>query len=146
MDLNERVYFYMPDDLAKNQTNRGKYNCAEAIYRAIIDKYELKVSDDAKVLMVAFGGGMFMGDVCGLLIGGYAGLASMYANKTAPSANDVLKEACREWYKRFNNLFDTVDCIKMRPTTGGCSNYGRLAGKLFEQMIKDLETIKSLEV
>ncbi len=140
MNLDERVYFYMPDDLAKDQKNRGKYNCAEAVYRAIIDKYELIVSDDAKVLMSAFGGGMFVGDVCGLLIGGYAGLASMYANKTAPSSNDALKKACREWYKRFNNLFDTVDCNTMCPASGGCSNFGKLAAKLFEQLIEDLQS------
>lgn len=138
MNLSERVYYYMPDDKAVDQSNRGKYNCSESIYRAIVDHYKLDVSEDAKVSMAAFGGGLFMGDACGLLVGGYAALANMYAAKESPHADDKLKSVCKEWYNRFKLEFNTVDCCEMKPTTGGCSGHGKTAGKIFEELIKDL--------
>lgn len=138
MDLAKRVYYYMPDDKAVNQKNRGMFNCSEAMLRAINDKYNLNISEDAKVQMAAFGGGFFMGDACGLLVGGYAGLAHMYTPKTSPMANDKLKTVCREWYLRFNNNFDTVACNKMKPLTRGCSGHAMQAAKIFEKLVNDV--------
>ena len=110
MDLANRIYFYMPDNKALNQENRGKFNCSEAMLRSINDKYHLNINEDAKIQMAAFGGGLFMGDACGLLVGGYAGLAHMFTPKLSPMATDQLKIVCREWYKRFNEEFDKNGC------------------------------------
>lgn len=138
MNLSERVYFYMPDNNADDQSNRGKFNCAEAMFLAINDNYGLDISEDGKTQMAAFGGGLGVGDVCGLLIGGYAALAHMYASKTSPKGSKALRSVCREWYVRFNVEFDTVDCNKMKPDTGGCSGHGMAAAKVFEQLINDV--------
>ena len=142
MNLSERLYFYMPDNQAEDQTNRGKYNCSESMLRAINDNYQLELSEDALIQMAAFGGGLFMGDACGFLIGGYAALASMYSSEEAPRANDHLKTVCREWYTRFNNEFDTVQCNDMKPAVGGCSGHGKNAAKIFEGLISDVAQLK----
>lgn len=136
MTLSDRLYYYMPDDIAKDQSNRGKYNCAEAMYRSVVDHYDLGVSEDAKSQMAAFGGGMFVGDVCGFLVGGYAALAVMYADKTPPMATQRLKEISSKWYQRFSQEFKGTACAKIRPDTGGCSQYGIRAAKVFEDLIK----------
>ena len=106
MKLSERVYNYMPDD--KKMKNYKKFNCAESMYRAILDHYNLDVSEDAKVQMSAFGGGLFMVDACGLLVGGYAALAQMFSVENPPHANDNLKYICRKWYKAFKEEFSDV--------------------------------------
>lgn len=138
MKLSDRVYYYMPDSKASDQSNRGQFNCSEAMLKAINDKYELNISEDAKTQMAAFGGGLFVGDVCGLLIGGYAGLAHMYAGETSPKANAKLKSVCKEWYTRFNAHFKTVNCKKMKPETGGCSSHARTSADIFEALIEEV--------
>lgn len=137
MTLSDKLYYYMPDDLAKDQSNRGKYNCAESMYRAIVDHYNLKVSEDAKSQMAAFGGGMFVGDVCGFLVGGYAALAAMYADKNPPMASQQLKSISSEWYKLFDEEFSGTSCAKISPNEGGCSQYGIRAANVFEKLIKN---------
>lgn len=139
MELSDRIYEYMPDDEARDQSNRGKYNCSESMLLAINDKYDLHISEDAKTQMAAFGGGLFMGDVCGLLIGGYAALAHMFAEKENPKANDKLKSVCKEWYSRFSKEFNTINCINIKPETGGCSGQARAAAKVFESLMRDIE-------
>ncbi len=136
MTLSDRLYYYMPDDQAKDQSNRGKYNCAEAMYRAIIDHYNLSVSEDAKSQMAAFGGGMFVGVVCGFLVGGYAALAVMYADSIPPMANQQLKAISSQYHKLFNQEFSGSDCAKIKPAYGGCSQYGIRAAKIFEELIE----------
>lgn len=139
MKLSDRVYFYMPDQKAENQINRGKYNCVEAINRAIIQHYGLDVSEDAKIQMAAFGGGIFMGDVCSLLIGGNAGLGAMYASDKPPHSNDQLKSVCKEWYNCFENEFREVRCNSIKPNSGGCTSLGIRAGQIFEKLIIEVK-------
>lgn len=140
MKLSERVYYYMPDAMAKDQTNRGKYNCAETMLRSIVDVYKLDVSDDAKVQMAAFGSGMFQGDACGLLVGGYAALAQMYADKEAPRESSRLNAVCSEWYKRFERELGDTDCSVIKPSEGGCSRLAIRTAKVFEELINQVET------
>lgn len=139
MDLSKRInYYYGMDPNTKDNKNVGMYNCAEGMYRAINDKYDLNVSEDSKHIMSAFGGGLFMGDTCGLLVGGYSALAKMYASSDAPRADENLKVICREWHNRFNEHFNTVNCRDMRPNTGGCGQNARDAANIFQQLINDV--------
>lgn len=139
MNLSERVYYYMPDAMSKDQANRGKYNCAESMFRAIVDIYDLDVSKDAKIQMSAFGGGLFQGDACGLLIGGYAALAHMYAADSSPHASGELKTICSEWYRRFKSEFGDSSCSNIKPREGGCSGLAVEAAKVFEELVEQLE-------
>ena len=135
MKLSETVYNYMPDD--KKMKNYKKFNCAESMYRAIVDHYNLSVCEDSKVLMSAFGGGLSMGDTCGLLIGGYAALAQMFSEEKPPHAKDSLKYICRKWHKAFEAEFSDVNCRKIKPEEGGCSQMSKQAGQVFEKMLEE---------
>ncbi|NLY37379.1 MAG: hypothetical protein GX046_09120 [Tissierellia bacterium] len=134
MNLSERVNFYMPRAQSKDQASRGKYNCAESMFRAIVDYYNLDVSEDAKIQMAAFGGGLSQGDACGLLIGGYAALAHIYGGKSAPHSNPQLKEMCTQWYTSFKEKFGNTNCRHLKPGEGGCSALAIEAAGVFEKI------------
>lgn len=138
MKLSDRIYYYMPDDRALDQTNRGKFNCAEAMLRAINDKYDLNITEDAKIQMAAFGGGFAVGDACGLLVGGYAALAHMYSSDDYPKGNIKLRAMCKEWYKRFQREFKDVNCNIIKPQNEGCSGLAKSSAELFERLVKDI--------
>lgn len=138
MRLSDRIYYYMPDDKAVDQTNRGKFNCAEAMLKAIDDMYCLNISEDAKTQMAAFGGGFAVGDVCGLLVGGYAALSHMYNNDCNPKGTMNLRNICKEWYKRFKSESGDVNCNVIKPETGGCSGLAKSSADIFEKLIEDI--------
>lgn len=55
-------------------------NCAECLIYASNEEYDLNLSKDALKTMAAFGGGMAIGDVCGVISGSIAVIGIMFTD------------------------------------------------------------------
>lgn len=112
-------------------------NCAEGMLKGIDEFYNLNISEDAKIQMKSFGGGLNIGDVCGLLIGAYAGLAHL--NKQRGFKDDLsLSEVCVKYNEMFKKEFETTDCRLMKPESGGCAPIAKRAAIIFSKLIHEV--------
>ena len=76
----------MLEQLAEKYYNQG-YNCAESIVHAGNEAYQLGLSEHDMRMAAAFGAGLQVGDVCGVLAGAGCVLSCLYVETRAPFQN-----------------------------------------------------------
>lgn len=130
MSLESVISRYYPDG-----ENGHHYNCAEAMLLAMNEYYKLEISEDAKVQMLAFGGGFGVGSTCGLLVGGYAGIAQLY-EKQLISQNDTLRTILIRWHNVFMNDFKTTQCETLKNVRDRCAYNAQHSSYLLENYLK----------
>ena len=131
MHLSDCVSKYYP-----YQEGNIRYNCAEGMLLGINDFYKLNISEDAKTQMKSFGGGMFVGSVCGLLIGAYAALAHL-EKAYGFRDNLSLKEVSVLLNDKFEEAFSSINCLDIKPI-GGCGSLALVASNLVEELLSNV--------
>lgn len=132
MELFECVLNYYP------YSKEGiRNNCAEGMLYGINEFYNLNISEDAKAQMKSFGGGLNIGDVCGLLVGAYAGLAHIN-NKIGFKDGLSLKEVSVKYNEMFTEEFSSSDCRLIKPESGGCSPLAKRAAIIFSKLMSEV--------
>lgn len=108
--LRDQVRKYIEYELQYgDQREFYHYNCAEAILNGSNDYYNLNLDKNALKMIVAFGGGMYTEDTCGMLTGGVAIIGRIFA-EDMPSKNLKLKEITRFWIEEFESEFKNTNC------------------------------------
>ncbi|MDR5586259.1 MULTISPECIES: C-GCAxxG-C-C family (seleno)protein [Clostridium] len=88
-------------------------NCAECLIYASNEEYDLNLSDDALKTMAAFGGGMAIGDVCGVISGAIAVIGIMFTDVSG-HRSPVVKEMTTDFINKFKNKLGSNNCIELR--------------------------------
>ncbi|MFI3206799.1 MAG: C-GCAxxG-C-C family protein [Clostridia bacterium] len=78
-------------------------NCAQAVFLAVNEKYNLGYTKLDAQLMSGFGGGMGCGDTCGALTGGFAILGKLILKE-----NEMKSEELKATIENFRNEFRII--------------------------------------
>ena len=113
------------------------YNCAEAMLISIEEFYKIVISDDAKIQMLAFGGGLQVKETCGLLIGTYAGITHLYTQNIISRERD-LKTILQSWNALFKSSLGSTQCYDLKNETDHCNKNAQTISYLFEKFINEL--------
>jgi len=103
-------------------------NCAETILYSANDAYNLGLDKNALKMVAGFGGGIYVGSVCGALAGGIMVLSRLFVKDRAHKSPHI-KELIREFLHRY--------CKKM-----GDINCSYLKDEYYKSEIKCLDVIK----
>lgn len=93
---------------------RSGYNCAEAVFLAAIESYELDHKPGDVRLATGFGGGLGRGEVCGALCGALLVLGAVLGREKAEQGQDSLKVAREQVISRFEAERGSVQCRELK--------------------------------
>jgi C_GCAxxG_C_C family probable redox protein len=115
-------------------------NCSETMVHYGNKLYDLKLSSKALESMAGFGGGIFEGDICGVVTGGVA-VISMVIGKKSP----YLQDAVIAFKKRIKDAFQSIECHQIKPVyrdeLTGCKNVIIQSLEIMEDVIKDFSNL-----
>lgn len=66
--------------------------------------------------MAGFGGGMFVGSVCGALVGAQAALSAMIVKDRAHHQMEDIRPASQRLHRNFRNAYNAVECKDIKKT------------------------------
>ena len=92
------------------------YNCSEATLRACNDCYDLGLGEDTLKMAAGFGGGMYTGEICGVVTGGTAALSLIFGSGEPPYINEKLMERVQTYQTSFTKEFTSTNCAIIRNT------------------------------
>ena len=120
--------------------DKTNYNlsCSETVLRAANEFYNLGLQETCFKMMSAFSGGMFEGEVCGVVTAGISVL-SLILTKTNKADSPEMIEAVKEFKQRFKDELKTRDCTPLKELyedeVVGCGNLIYAGGKILEEVI-----------
>lgn len=88
-------------------------NCAESIMYAANEEYDLNLSKETLKVMSGFGGGLAIGDVCGVIAGAIGVIGVMFTEVSGHKSPKV-KEMTQEFIKRFQDKLGYIKCIDLK--------------------------------
>lgn len=113
-------------------------NCAETIIYAANEEYSLDLDKKTLKTMAAFGGGMAIESVCGVITGSIAVLGIMFTIERAHES-DRIKELTKEFFEKFERKFGTINCDKLkegyRTEETRCSSMVIAAAEILDEII-----------
>jgi C_GCAxxG_C_C family probable redox protein len=89
------------------------FNCAEKIIHAANEKYNLKLSEKALMMMAPFGGGMKIQSVCGLASAALAVIGIFFTHQSEKKS-PILKQVQLDFLEEFEIRFGSVECRNLR--------------------------------
>ena len=89
-------------------------NCAEATVHGANEYYGLGLTEDAMLMMGAFGGGLCNGRLCGACAGLGAALSKMFLDGPA-HADEAARKHFKEFSEAFIETFGSDLCCEVRP-------------------------------
>jgi len=114
------------------------YNCAETMLYAANEYYELNLSKDAFKTMSGFGGGMAVGNTCGVITGCLAALGVMFTDEKSHES-DKLKKLSRKFHIAFAKRFGFTDCPLLKELhkteEKRCSDMIIAAAEIMEEVV-----------
>lgn len=118
-------------------------NCAQAVFLAVSDKYNLGYTIADTKIMSGFGGGMASGEACGALTGGVAGLGVLIL-KDSETGSPLLHDMTVEFVKQFKEYFSSVNCCDISPSykkerPDGCVKTVVLASEILDKILEDID-------
>ncbi len=108
-----------------------RFNCAEVMFRAINDTYDLKLGESELKLASGFGGGMCVESVCGILTGAIMGMSAAFSNDAPPYKCSALSEKVKALMESFEDAFGSIECAAIRDR-GCCSLLVEAADRIEE--------------
>ena len=94
---------------------RGKgYTCAESVFLAANDVWDLGFSEDISPIMSGFGGGMHCGEVCGAISGGIAALGLKYCGGNGHNS-PLLSIKCDLFVATVRERAGHIRCAELGP-------------------------------
>lgn len=88
-------------------------NCAETILYAANEEYNMNLSKETFKTMAAFGGGMAIESVCGVITGSLAVLSILFT-KDRGHESDKVKNVTKEFFEKFNDKLGTDNCAELK--------------------------------
>ncbi|SFC43293.1 C-GCAxxG-C-C family (seleno)protein [Clostridium uliginosum] len=114
-------------------------NCAECLIYAANEEYDLKLSHETLKTMAAFGGGMAVGDVCGVISGSIAVIGIMFT-EVSGHKTPAVRDMTREFIKIFKERLGSNNCIELRKqyrkSEDGCIVMVETASEVLEKIIQ----------
>ena len=101
----------MTEEMIKEEFMKG-YDCSQVVLRAFSDKLRLTV-DEANRVSACFGGGMMMGEVCGVVTGALMVLGLKYGHSKEENLleqKEIMAEKSGEFREKFMKKYVTVNC------------------------------------
>jgi len=89
-------------------------NCAETLFCAALRSRGMELSEEGRLAMIGFGGGLSVGSVCGAIVGGVAALGCLLGGEDE-MRTERCKEAVAKFYALCNAAFSAVDCDDIKP-------------------------------
>lgn len=131
--------------LEENVTKYYKsgYNCAETLLHACNETYHLNITEDDMRMMAGFGGGMFIGNACGALVGSIAALSKMSCPTKAHDMLPELRPLIQKHTRNFKEILGNLDCAHIKPIYHDpdpnikCIHTCLLAAKALEKTIEE---------
>jgi C_GCAxxG_C_C family probable redox protein len=109
-------------------------NCAETILYAANQVYHLDLNSDSLKLAAAFGGGMGIESVCGVLAGSLMVLGRLFIKETAHQHPEI-KELSKELFDTFQKEMGDILCKPLK------DNYRTEEKKCREVILKGAEVL-----
>lgn len=122
-------------------------NCAECLIYAANEEYNLNLSKETLNTMSAFGGGMAVGEMCGVISGAIAVIGIMFT-KISGHRSPVVKEMTIEFINNFKDTLGSNNCIQLRKEyrksveNGTCIVMVKEAAEILENIIKKYDEFK----
>jgi C_GCAxxG_C_C family probable redox protein len=112
-------------------------NCAETILYAANQVYHLDLNSDSLKLAAAFGGGMGIESVCGVLAGSLMVLGRLFIKETAHQHPEI-KELSKELFETFQKEMGDILCKPLK------DNYRTEEKKCREVILKGAEVLDKI--
>jgi C_GCAxxG_C_C family probable redox protein len=112
-------------------------NCAETILYAANQVYHLDLNSDSLKLAAAFGGGMGIESVCGVLAGSLMVLGRLFIKETAHQHPEI-KELSKELFDTFQKEMGDILCKPLK------DNYRTEEKKCREVILKGAEVLDKI--
>lgn len=112
-------------------------NCAETILYAANQVYHLDLNSDSLKLAAAFGGGMGIESVCGVLAGSLMVLGRLFIKETAHKHPEI-KELSKELFDTFQKEMGDILCKPLK------DNYRTEEKKCREVILKGAEILDKI--
>lgn len=130
----------MLEKIAEKYYEKG-YNCAESIVHAGNEAYHLGLSEHDMRMAAAFGAGLQVGDVCGVLTGAACVLSCMFV-ETKAHDSDFLKPAVMKMVREIQKEYGGRTCAQIKPKYFNkdvrCKNTVMEGAKVLERVIAEL--------
>jgi C_GCAxxG_C_C family probable redox protein len=97
----------------KYWTEEYDLNCAECMMYAANEEYDLNLSEQTLKVMASFGGGMAIGDVCGVVTGSIGVLGIMFT-EVSGHKSPIVKEMTVEFMERFKKKLGYIKCVDLK--------------------------------
>lgn len=97
----------------KYWTDKYDLNCAECIIYAANEEYNLNLSEETLKVMAGFGGGMAIGDVCGVITGSIGVIGAMFT-EVSGHKSPIVREMTKELINNFEEKLGHTKCIDLK--------------------------------
>lgn len=101
------------DKVKKFYDAKYDLNCAETMIYAANEEYNLNLDKNTFKTMAAFGGGMAIESVCGVITGAISVLGIIFTIDRGHESTRV-KELTAEFINRFNEKCEAINCDKLK--------------------------------
>ena len=91
------------------------YNCAEAVFSAALEAWELQMPPEVMRVMAGFGGGMGCGSVCGAVTGGCGALGCKFMEGVGGHTSPQLMKMTKEFVEKVQQEFGSENCNHLKP-------------------------------
>lgn len=88
-------------------------NCAECIMYAANEEYDLNLSKETLKVMSGFGGGMAIGDVCGVITGSI-GVIGIVFTEVSGHKSPKVREMTKEFINKFEEKLGYNKCVDLK--------------------------------
>lgn len=136
----------LKDMTEKYYSEKYNLNCAETIIYAANEEYDMKLDKKALKTMAAFGGGMGIESVCGVISGSLATLGILFTKKSAHES-EKNKKLAQEFFEKFKGKLNNIMCKELkechRNDKTRCSIMVETAADILDEIIKrEMKEIK----
>lgn len=139
----------MRKTIMKYQDRRNyDYSCSETILRSSNEYYGLGLNENSFKMMAPFSGGMFEGDLCGIMSAAVSVLGILYTDGVAHTS-PILVEVVTTYKHRFKGLFGSMECNELvetkRDPVSGCGNLIIDGGILLVEIVEEFDNKYSIK-
>lgn len=129
----------LKDMVKKYYSEKYNLNCAETIIYAANEEYHMKLDKKVLKTMAAFGGGMGIESICGVISGSLAVLGILFTKKSAHESEKI-KTLAQEFFQKFQEKLGTNVCKELKERYRNddirCSIMVEVAADILDEMVK----------
>ena len=101
------------DKVRKFYDSEYDLNCAETIIYAANEEYNMSLNKQTLKAMAAFGGGMAVESVCGVITGAISVIGILFTEERAHES-DRVKNLTKEYFEKFTLKLGSDNCAKLK--------------------------------